>query len=211
MNKITENSIKKTFQSYFKFTKNPDGKKMIDFLNEIYNLNENLINDFSIRESKKEKGLMKYKEFIILKYLKSEFNNNENEFKNLFIIPTLKTKSISELSHLCIVEKKNIISAIDKVSIKFKNKKEDVIKSLTSYNEFIDINPFIFNLMVRIYQYCRKNKLKININEYKEFTKSYDFETQNNISHFVSSHLNQNIEEIKEIIKKEKELNYIFI
>jgi hypothetical protein len=94
--------------------------------------------------------------------------------------------------------------AISTIPNKYRTDEEVVIKSaLGWYGEIVNnINPCIFNLMVKVFEYLESKGVELSGDEYLDFAGSYEFETENGHSHYITGVINCHVGSVEEVLQK---------
>ncbi|WP_221886558.1 hypothetical protein, partial [Vibrio cholerae] len=70
------------------------------------------------------------------------------------------------------------------------------------YGAVVNINPCIFNFMVKAFEYLESKGIELSGSEYLDFAASYEFETENGHSHFVTGVIGCHAGSVEEVLKK---------
>ncbi|MCJ8326622.1 MAG: hypothetical protein MJK08_05920 [Campylobacterales bacterium] len=179
-----KSSCERLFRLYYKHNTEPDLDTLYNLLNSIHNLND-------IFNKTLKDNFFESDEFIALKALRNLYHHQseiENEFK---IIPFEEVGIIlSDLMYLCIIHKSSVEEAIQNIHHKYRDEHREKINSVFIwYNHVININPAIFNFVVKVYQKMESHSISLLTEEYLEFKNSYDYEIENGYSHFATGNI----------------------
>lgn len=189
-------SAERLFRLYYKHNIEPDLDTLYHLLNSIHNLNDmfkkNLDDDFFDSD-----------EFVALKVIRNLFHHQadvQNEFR---IIPVEDFSFlITDLMYVCLIRVSSISEAIEKMPKKFKEEEIGAIsKVFHFYNNVVNINPCIFNFIVQVYEKLLHHNITLTTEDFNEFKHSYDYETENFISHYIDGKFLCMPEDIKKLEK----------
>lgn len=187
----------RVFRLYHTHCLSPSLDTLFNLLNAIHSLNDKLGNA-------KLGGFFDIQEFITLKALRNLFHHQEELVNELRIIPVQDLPPITtELLYLCLVPSNLVEDAILTIPAKYRTDEEPVIKSvLCWYGAVVNINPCIFNFMVKAFEYLENKGIELSGNEYLDFAASYELETENGYSHFVTGEIGCHAGSVEEVLKK---------
>jgi hypothetical protein len=187
----------RVFRLYHSHCVSPTLDTLFNFLNAIHSLNDKLGKvDLG--------GFFDIQEFIAIKALRNIFHHQEELINELRLIPAQDLPPVStDLLYLCLVPTKLVEEAISNIPKKYRADEEVLIKSVLGwYGEVVNINPCIFNFMVKAFEYLKSKGVELSGDEYLEFSNSYEFETECGHSHFVTGVISCHAGSVVEIIKK---------
>jgi hypothetical protein len=187
----------RVFRVYHLHCVSPSLDTLFNLLNAIHSLNDKL--------GKAELGgFFDIEEFIALKALRNLFHHQEELINELRIIPTQSIPPITtDLLYLCLIPTKLVEEAISEIPKKYRADEELVIKSILGwYGEVVNINPCIFNFMVKVYEHLVGKGVELSGKEFLEFADSYDFETKNGHKHFITGVIGCHASSVEEVLKK---------
>ena len=176
-----KSSCERLFRLYNKHNQEPDLDTLYNLLNSIHSLND--IFNRTIQDN-----FFDSDEFIALKALRNLYHHQsevQNEFK---LIPFEEIATISsDLMYLCIIKKSSAEDAIQNIDSRYREQeREKINKVFKWYNHVVNINPCIFNFVVKAYEKMKLHNLELSTENYLEFKNSYDYEIENGYSHFIS-------------------------
>lgn len=187
----------RVFRLYHLHCLSPNLDTLFNLLNAIHSLNDKLdnekIGDFFIIH-----------EFIALKALRNIFHHQEELVNELRIIPVESLPPIStDLLYLCLVPTNLVEEAIATIPNKYRADEELVIREVLGwYGDVVNINPCIFNFMVKAYEYMDSKGVDLAGDEYFEFAASYHFEVENGHSHYITGAISCHAGSVKEVLEK---------
>jgi len=187
----------RVFRIYNSHCISPDLDTLFNLLNAIHSLNDKLIKS-------KQFNFFDWDEFIALKALRNVFHHQEELLNELRLIPVQELPPITtDLLFLCLVPSKLVEASIETIPKKYRVTEEPIIKSVLGwYGEVVNINPCIFNFMVKLYEEISKTEIELKCNEYSEFNNSYQFETDNGHSHFVTGVISCHASSVNTVLEK---------
>ncbi|EOX3395590.1 hypothetical protein ACPFUL_003540 [Vibrio cholerae] len=187
----------RVFRLYHSHCVSPSLDTLFNLLNAIHSLNDKL-------GKAKLGGFFDIQEFIALKALRNLFHHQEELVNELRIIPVQDLPPITtDLLYLCLVPSNLVEDAILTISDKYRADEEPVIKSVLGwYGAVVNINPCIFNFMVKAFEYLESKGIELSGSEYLDFAASYEFETENGHSHFVTGVIGCHAGSVEEVLKK---------
>ncbi|MDD2888566.1 MAG: hypothetical protein PHY66_12265 [Aliarcobacter sp.] len=176
-----KSSCERLFRLYYKHNQEPDLDTLYNLLNSIHSLND--IFNRTLKDNFFESD-----EFIALKALRNLYHH-QSEIQNEFKLIPIEDGSvfISDLMYLCIIKKSSAEEAIQNIDKKYREEERKKINKVFKwYNHVVNINPSIFNFVVKVYEKMESHGISLSTDDYLEFKNSYDFEIQNGYSHFIS-------------------------
>jgi hypothetical protein len=177
------NACERFFRLYYKYNLNYDKDSLYNLFNSIHSLND-------ILKKEKNLNLFDINEFTLIKALRNYYHHQGELNNNIKILNMEELPISSDLRYLCLIPKELVYSAIEKIDSRFRGDDEKKIYSIIKfYENYVNINPTIFNLSVKIYEKLLDNDIILNTSDYLELKKSYDFETKNNHSHYVTGEI----------------------
>ncbi|MEZ8191237.1 hypothetical protein [Vibrio sp. 1F279] len=187
----------RAFRLYQAHCINPSLDTLFNFLNAVHSLNDKL-------GKAKLGGFFDIQEFIALKALRNLFHHQEELVNELRIIPVQNLPPITtDLLYLCLVPTNLVEDAISTIPNKYRADEEVVIRSVLGwYGDVVNINPCIFNFMVKVYEYLGNKGIEISGEEYLDFASSYEFEVKNGHSHYVTGEISCHAGSVEEVLRK---------
>jgi len=184
MRPMIEPSAGRLFDIYYQYTSKEDLVALQSITEEAYKLHERLR-----KLSPKSKGLFDIDEFLLLKALRN-YSVHRDDFvgKAYAVKRKFAEQNRLELQRVCLIDKKVVRLAINAEDPLESGEQEKVIKinqQLVDFGEFYNIEPVIFNFMVKVYEKLICLKLAIPGNGFAEIDRSYKNEIYHNFSHYV--------------------------
>ena len=187
----------RVFRLYSTYCISPDLDTLFNLLNAIHSLND---------KSFKTKLFDFYDldEFVALKALRNLFHHQEELVNELRLIPVQDLPPITtDLLYLCLIPSNLVEKAISTIPKKHRVNEEPIIRGVFGwYGEVVNINPCIFNFMVKAYEKLIENSVKLTGDEFLEFYDSYQYETDNNHSHFVTGEIGCHLSSVNVVLEK---------
>lgn len=195
--KVVMSASERVFRLYHLHCVSPSLDTLFNLLNAIHSLNDKL-------GKANINGFFDFDEFIALKALRNLFHHQEELINELRIIPTENIPPITtDLMYLCLIPTSLVEDAISEIPSRYRLDEELVIKStLAWYGEVVNINPCIFNFMVKVYEHLINKGVNLSGNEFLDFKASYDFEASNGHAHLISGTIGCHASSVEEVLKK---------
>ncbi|WP_421261377.1 hypothetical protein [Aeromonas jandaei] len=202
--KVVIPASERAFRLYRSYCVSPTLDTLFNLLNAIHSLNDKL-------DKVKLGGFFDIHEFIALKALRNFFHHQEELVNEMRIIPIQDLPPITtDLLYLCLVPSNLVEKAILTIPNKYRANEEVVIKSVLDwYGTVVNINPCIFNFMVKVFEHLERKSIKLLGDEYLDFAASYEFEAENGHSHFVTGVIECHVGSVEEVLKKAFTSSYI--
>lgn len=184
---IIEPCAARLFNIYYKHTQSSDLESLQYLVEEAYKLHERL------RKSPKSKlGLFKLDEFLLLKALRN-YSVHQGEFvgKSYYVDRNFAQKMRLELLRVCLVKKSTINLAINhepNLEHGEENKVARIKAQLVDFDDHYNIEPVIFNFMVKVYEMLKSLRFTIPGAGFEDIEKSYKYEKHYNHPHYLSLH-----------------------
>ena len=171
MRPMIEPSAGRLFDIYYQYTSKEDLVALQSITEEAYKLHERLR-----KLSPKSKGLFDIDEFLLLKALRN-YSVHRDDFvgKAYAVKRKFAEQNRLELQRVCLIDKKVVRLAINAEDPLESGEQEKVIKinqQLVDFGEFYNIEPVIFNFMVKVYEKLICLKLAIPGNGFAEIDRS---------------------------------------
>jgi hypothetical protein len=185
------------FRCYAAHCVKPDIDTLFNLLNALHSLNDKM------RKSC-EDDFFSVKEFVALQALRNLFHHKEELLSEMRVVaaqilPPLTT----DLLFLCLVPRSLVEQAIAEIGEKRKAQDELTIRSILKwYGNVVNINPCIFNFSVYVFEKSESLGLALTSTAYQSFKESYDFESTNGHSHFVSGDISCHVGSVDEVLSK---------
>jgi hypothetical protein len=191
MKKTTiEQSAKRLFEAYFRHCADHDLDELHAIFEEAYKLHERL--KFIPGQ---KKGLHNLDEFQLLKALRNYSVHSGDFFGETY---TINPKIISlefrfyhiKLYQFCLVRKDEVRRAINSEKLlpdpaQEQAKVKAINRQLIPYEGYYDLEPVVFNFIVKVYELLLPLDLTISGEAYASMQHSYEFEARSRISHYI--------------------------
>lgn len=179
------------FRAYERHCRKPDPDTLFDTLNAMHSLNDRL---------KKATGddFHKFEEFIALKALRNLTHHAEEVLANVRVVPA---PGISDLSILCVVRRDQVERAISNSDKKWRESTKAACENVLHwYGPAVNINPCLFNFMVRAFEMLEEVGVTPADEAFETFEASYLLEAENGYSHFIDGHIVAGAEKIESVL-----------
>jgi len=141
-----------------------------------------------------------FEEFIALKVLRNFAHHEEEVLANVRVIPV---PAYSDLLGMCIVRRDQVERAIENVKEKWRDGSRTACEAQFHwYGEAVNINPCLFNLVVRIYELLLTIKVFPPEEDVASIQVSYEFEEAEGHSHYVDGRLTANVAELDAVLSQ---------
>ena len=186
MNSIFEPVAKRLFDSYYRYC-DQSGLEELQFMTEeAYKLHERLSKQLGNKV-----GLHNIDEFLLLKALRN-YSVHQGEFLGeAFIIKRALAEQLKlDLAKVCLVQKGVVNKAINFEPRLLNdsdehNKVQRIRGQLVDFGEFYNLEPVIYNFIVKVYELLISLKLSIPGEGFKELDTAYKKEEYYRYDHFV--------------------------
>ncbi len=187
----------RVFRLYHSHCISPDLDTLFNLLNAIHSLNDKLT-------KAKLFNFFDMDEFIALKALRNVFHHQEELLNELRLIPVQKLPPITtDLLYLCLVPSELVDKSIETIPKKYRVSEEPIIRStLGWYGEVVNINPCVFNFMVKLYEAISNTEIELTGDEYLDFDNFYKFEADNGHSHFITGVISCHAGSVNVVLEK---------
>jgi len=204
---MIEPAAGRLFDIYYQYTAQSDLVALQSLTEEAYKLHERLS-----KSSPKNQGLFEIDEFLLLKALRN-YSVHKDDFqgKAYSVNRKFAEQYRLELMRVCLIEKKVLRKAINEEPILGfgeQSKVEKINKQLVDFGEFYNVEPVIFNFMVKVYEKLTALKLNIPGTGFKDLETSYKNEVYHNYPHYVQlQSVNASNEQVLSNIRPLSDLN----
>jgi len=179
------------FRAYSRFCKDPDPDALFNTLSAMHSLNDRL-------KRATHDDFHKFEQFLALKVLRNLTHHVEEVRANVRLLPM---PGFSDLAVLCIVRRDQVERAIVGVNEKWQGTTRAACERMLHwYGPAVNINPCLFNFMVRAYEMLEKENLTPGDDSIEAFRESYQFEEVNGHSHFVDGRIHARATDIASIL-----------
>lgn len=175
------------FRVYERHCRTPGLDTLFELLNAMHSLNDRL-------KATTQRDLHAVQEFVALKALRNFAHHREEVRANVRVIPA---PAISDLGSLCIVRRDQVERAIESTPERWQADTRAACETRFHwYGQAVNINPCIFNFMVRAYEMLVELGVQTSQDAVGSFQASYRREEEEGHSHYVSGLLTTNVAEI---------------
>ena len=186
MNSILEPVAKRLFDSYYRYC-DQSGLEELQFITEeAYKLHERLC-----KQPGNKVGLHNIDEFLLLKALRNHSVHREDFIGEAFAIKLDLAKKLKlDLGKVCLIQKGTVNKAISfekpLSNDNDEHKKVQRIRGqLVDFGEFYNLEPVIYNFIVKVYELLVGLKLSIPGEGFKELDTAYKKEEYYRYDHYV--------------------------
>jgi len=181
---MIEPAAGRLFDIYYQYTAQADLVALQSLTEESYKLHERLR-----KSSPNNQGLFEIDEFFLLKALRN-YSVHKDDFqgKAYSVNRKFAEQHRLELMRVCLIDKKVVRKAINEepvLGFGEQDKAAKINKQLVDFGEFYNIEPVIFNFMVKVYEKLTALKLNIPGTGFKDLETSYKNEVYHNYPHYV--------------------------
>lgn len=173
-------AINRLFRSYLEYTQDTSEDTLFLLLTALHSLDDRL---------KPVHGRLFFEipEYVTLKALRNHFHHG-GELNYVLRVKALGKNFLPvDLLHACLISTVDCVAAIEGAKEKYRNGVLQAFADTTKvYGEVADINPCIFNGIVKIYETLNNLGLAGENAAYEQFEIAYDLETKNGFSHYVT-------------------------
>ena len=185
MRPMIEPAAGRLFDTYYRHTSHSSLEQLQYLTEEAYKLHERLR-----KLSKKNQGLLGLDEFLLLKALRNYSVHQDDFVGEAFgIRPDFARRIGLELQKVCLI-KKSIVSQAINYEPPLKHGEDEKIAriktQLVDFGDFYNIEPVIFNFMVKVYEKLIALNLTIPGQGFADIDLSYKNEVYYNYSHYIT-------------------------
>lgn len=184
---IIEPCAARLFNIYYQHTQSSSLENLQYLVEEAYKLHERL------RKNTTSKiGLFELDEFLLLKALRN-YSVHQGEFLGeAYYVNTDFAKAMQlELTRVCLIKKATVNLAINhepNLEHGEENKIARIRTQLVDFGDFYNLEPVIFNFMVKVYENLDSSNLPIPGEGFKDIKQAYQREKYYNYPHYLSLH-----------------------
>jgi hypothetical protein len=184
-----QQAVSRFFRSYYMHSTAPSADSLFNLLNSLHSLNDRLRKNSKI-------NFFGFQEFLALKTMRNFFHHEAELPSKVTIIPL--ANFAADLPFMCLTPSKYIVRACAKLSTK---EAEAINSVIRFYGTVADLNPCIFNCVVKIFEKTETNGLAPKDEPaYEEFRASYEYESQNGHPHLVKGELRMLASEVPALV-----------
>lgn len=173
-------AVDRLFRAYEAYCQSWNEDSLFNLLNALHSLEDRL---------KEHHGrvLLQLSEFVALKALRN-YLHHQGEVKSVVHMKPLADKVMyTDLVYACLVSKADCIAAVDGTVERYRaSTQEAVAATFRDWGDVVDVNPCIFNCVVKAFEALSRLAETGDSLEYSEFAKQYAWETESGHSHYVS-------------------------
>ena len=137
-------------------------------------------------------------EFVALKALRNFVHHQEEVRANVRVIPR---PAFSDLAFLCIVRRDQVERAIENVDKRWRARARGACEGKFHwYGPAVNINPCLFNFMVRAYELLIEFEVFPSKEAVESFEDSYQLEVENGQPHFVDGRFESHAADVQAVL-----------
>jgi hypothetical protein len=179
------------FRSYEGHCKVPGPDTLFETLTAMHSLNDRLKNTVG-------SDFHGIQAFVALKALRNFAHHQEEVRTNVRVIPA---PAISDLHFLCLVRGDQVERAIESADKRWRADTRTACEATFHwYGEAVNINPCLFNLVVRAYETLRQLDVMLPADAVADFEASYRYEQAHGLSHTVDGRLTAHAADLNAIL-----------
>lgn len=176
-------AVDRLFRAYDGYLEDKSKDTLFLLLNALHSLDDRLRPLFG-------RLFFQISEYVALKALRNH-QHHAGEVK--FVLAGTDITDLAmptDLVFACLISAADRDAAVNGTDKRYRDDVRDAFRSSTrDYGDVVDINPCIFNCVVRIYEVLCEHDLTSESKEFAEMAKSYEFEQQEGHSHFVTGQI----------------------
>lgn len=191
-------ALDRLFRAYGGYLQNTSKDTLFLLLNALHSLDDRLV---------PEHGRLFFgvPEYLALKALRN-LEHHGVEVKYVVSAKDLGEALLStDLASVCLISVAHRDAAVEgdkKKKQEFREKDREAFENTTlQYGDVLDINPCIFNCVVRMFEILRGLGLESDAEEYSLLVESYEFEEAHGHSHYVSGRVATRANEVFKVVQ----------
>ncbi len=171
------------FRAYYMHCTAPDLDTLFQLLGSIHSFNDRVTKGLRV-------SFLDVSEFIALKCLRNFFHHHDELKHAVRVIPVADLPIMSDLVFMCLTPRELVEDAIQHTAPRHQVQTRAACQQTFHwYGAVVNINPCLFNFVVRAYERLAAAGVKIPGDEAEEFKRSYEFEIAMGHSHYVDGRL----------------------
>lgn len=179
------------FRTYERHCQDPGSDPLFDLLTAAHSLNDRL-------QKAVGQDLHSIAEFVALKAIRNLAHHQEELRANVRVIPT---PAHSDLAIMCVVRSDQIDRAIEATPTRWRDETRAACEAVFHwYGPAVNINPCVFNFMVRAYEALSEAGVRPAEEDIANFEASYRYENEHGYSHYVDGNLSGHAAEISALL-----------
>lgn len=126
-------------------------------------------------------------EYVALKALRNYYHHRGEVEHVLRVKPVDRLVVTTDLLHVCLVSIADCRAAVQATDKKYREAAAEAIeRTFKVWGEVVDINPAVFNCVVKVYETLKRLGCRGESEVFEEFERQYDWETAQEHSHYVT-------------------------
>ena len=180
-------AVDRLFRTYYDYVQSASEDTLFPLLNALHSLDDRVATVHG-------RQFFSMPEYVALKALRNHFHHGGEVKYAVRVKPLSTVRLVSDLRDVCLVSAQDCEAAIKGARKQYQDETAQAFADTTKvYGTVIDINPCIFNVVVRIYEKLGTLGISGEGDAFREFQEQYNWETTNGYSHYVdggiSAHL----------------------
>lgn len=190
--KSASDAAGRLFRVYVRHCREPSSDTLFDLLTAMHSLNDRL-------QKAVGRDFHSVDEFVALKAIRNLAHHQEELRSNIRVIPA---PAYSDLAMMCIVRRDQVERAIETTQRRWREETRAACEVVFHwYGPAVNINPCIFNFMVRAYEILSEVKVRPPEEDIAEFAASYLYEDECGHSHYVEGKLSASVGELSALLE----------
>ncbi len=179
------------FRTYERHCREPSSDTLFDLLTAMHSPNDRL-------QKAVGRDFHSVEEFVALKAIRNLAHHQEELRSNVRVIPA---PAYSDLAIMCVVRRDQIERVIETSPKRWRNETRDACEAVFHwYGSGVNINPCVFNFMVKVYEILNDVGLRSAQGDIANFKASYRYEQEQGHSHYVDGKLSAPVAEISALL-----------
>lgn len=173
-------AIDRLFRAYANYCSTWNEDALFQVLTALHSLDDRL-------RERHGRVLFDIPEYIALKALRNYYHHRGEVENVLRVKPLQGLVASTDLMHGCLVARADVKAAIAATDTKYQAAAQKAIEAtFKRWGEVYDINPCVFNAIVRVFETLRKLGCAGASEDWQQFEEQYDWEDREGHSHFVT-------------------------
>ncbi|MBR0554422.1 hypothetical protein J5J10_01925 [Ciceribacter sp. L1K23] len=184
------------FRAYFSHCTAPDLDTLFQLLGSIHSLNDRVTKGLHF-------NFLNVPEFLALKCLRNFFHHHDELKHTVRLIPITNLPIVSDLVYMCLTRRELVEEAIKQTAPRHEVQTRAACQQTFHwYGTAVNINPCLFNFVVRAYERLAAAGIQITGGEAEEFRRSYEFESEMGHSHYVDGRLSTPVGNVNDLLSE---------
>lgn len=173
-------AIDRLFRIYYQYYVEWDEDSLFQLLTALHSLDDRL-------NAVHGRVMFDLPEYIALKALRNYYHH-AGEVRNVLRIKSLAVAGlVTDMLFACLIDKADAEAAIANTDKKFRQSTADAVAAtFKDWRTVADINPCVFNCVVKVFELLQKLRLAGSSSDFHEFKAQYEWEAENGHSHHIT-------------------------